>query len=64
MAKSSREVIKRLTDDGWRVVKQTGSHRHFKHPVKTGKVTVPHPKKDLSRKTLKRIAEQAGIDLD
>ncbi len=36
-----REVIRMLEADGWYQVRQTGSHRHFKHPVKFGIVTVP-----------------------
>lgn len=37
----SREVIKILKSDGWYLYKTKGSHVHFKHPVKSGKVTVP-----------------------
>jgi len=39
----------------------TGSHHHFKHPAKPGKVTVPHPRKDLTIKTIRSIERQAGI---
>ena len=60
MAKSSREVIRLLRDDGWFEVGQTGSHLHFKHSMKPGKVTVPHPKTDLPRNTLKSIEKQSG----
>jgi predicted RNA binding protein YcfA (HicA-like mRNA interferase family) len=63
MAKSSREVMRLLLDDGWYEVGQTGSHRHFKHPQKKGKVTVPHPRRDLPLKTLKSIERQSGVDL-
>jgi predicted RNA binding protein YcfA (HicA-like mRNA interferase family) len=63
VAKSSREVIRLLLDDGWYEAGQTGSHRHFKHPVKKGKVTVPHPTKDLPVKTLKSIERQSGVRL-
>jgi predicted RNA binding protein YcfA (HicA-like mRNA interferase family) len=58
---SSREVIRRLTDDGWYDVAQVGSHVQFKHAVKPGRVTVPHPKRDLPIGTLKSIEKQAGI---
>ena len=37
-----------------------GSHHHYKHPNKPGRVTVPHPKKDLRRQTLLSICKQAG----
>ena len=63
MAKSSREVIRLQRDDGWFEVGQTGSHLHFKHPQKKGKVTVPHPKRDLSTNTLKSVEKQSGVKL-
>lgn len=39
----------------------TGSHHHFKHDVKPGLVTVPHPKKDIKTGTLNSILKQAGL---
>jgi predicted RNA binding protein YcfA (HicA-like mRNA interferase family) len=63
MSKSSREVIAILKNHGWYKVGQTGSHTHYKHPTIKGKVTVPHPKKDLSLKTLKSIEDQSGMSL-
>ncbi len=59
----SRTVVKRLEKDGWFKVAQKGSHVHFKHPDKPGRVTVPHPKRSLPRGTLKSIEKQAGIKL-
>jgi len=59
----SAEVIRRIEADGWYVVRQTGSHRHFRHPVKAGTATVPHPKRELPIGTLKSIARQTGVDL-
>jgi hypothetical protein len=39
-----------------------GAARHlFKHPLKPGKVTVPHPKKDLPLPTVRSILKQAGL---
>jgi len=49
--------------DGWVHVDTTGSHHHFKHPTKIGKVTIPHPKKDLPIGTVKSILHQAKITL-
>jgi predicted RNA binding protein YcfA (HicA-like mRNA interferase family) len=60
---SSRDVIRRLLDDGWFEVAQVGSHRQFKHATKPGRVTVPHPKRDIPLGTLKSIEKQAGIKL-
>jgi|GEM_PF-357269 len=59
----SREVIKKLEADGWQEVAQAGSHKQFKHPKKPGRVTVPHPKKDLKIGTLISIEKQSGVRL-
>ena len=59
----SGEVIRELRADGWYEVAQKGSHVQFKHGKKPGRVTVPHPKKDLPTGTLKSIEKQAGIKL-
>jgi predicted RNA binding protein YcfA (HicA-like mRNA interferase family) len=56
----SRAVIKAIEGDGWFEVAKKGSHKQFKHPTKTGRVTVPHPRKDLPAGTLRSIAKQAG----
>ena len=61
---TSREIIKRLEADGWRLDRTAGSHHHFRHPSKPGTVAVPHPKKDMPRGTQKTIARQAGLKLD
>jgi len=58
---SSREIIKQLEADGWYHINTTGDHFHFKHPTKKGRVTVPHPKKDFPKGTVKSIQIQAGI---
>jgi predicted RNA binding protein YcfA (HicA-like mRNA interferase family) len=58
----SSEIIKIIEKDGWTKFHQKGSHCQFKHPIKKGRVTIPHPKKDLPIKTLKSIFKQAEID--
>ncbi len=58
---NSRELIRKLERDGWTLHSVTGSHHHFRHLEKPGKVTVPHPKRDLHPKTLKSILKQAGL---
>ena len=60
---NSRGVIRCLMDDGWFEVAQAGSHKQFKHTTKAGRVTVPHPKRDIPLGTLKSIEKQAGIKL-
>lgn len=59
----SQDIIKALEADGWAEVARKGSHAQFKHPTKTGRVTVPHPKKDIPLGTLKSIEKQAGLKL-
>jgi predicted RNA binding protein YcfA (HicA-like mRNA interferase family) len=59
----SRDVLAALRADGWEQVVQKGSHIHFKHPVKAGRVTVPHPNRDLPIGTLKSFEWQARIKL-
>jgi predicted RNA binding protein YcfA (HicA-like mRNA interferase family) len=60
----SREIIRRLKADGWYRVGQSGSHVQFKHPVKSGRVTVPHPEKDIPAKTLRSIERQSGVSFN
>jgi predicted RNA binding protein YcfA (HicA-like mRNA interferase family) len=57
----SRELLKQLKDDGWEVVATKGSHHQLKHPNKKGRVTLPHPKKDLPIGTIRSIKKQAGL---
>jgi predicted RNA binding protein YcfA (HicA-like mRNA interferase family) len=59
---NSREIIKRLQEDGWQLHHTKGDHHQYKHPSKPGKVTVPHPKKDIAIGTLRNIFRQAGWD--
>ena len=59
----SRDVIRELKKDGWYEVNQVGSHKQFKHPTKKGRVTVPHPKRDIPPGTLKSIEKQGEIRL-
>jgi predicted RNA binding protein YcfA (HicA-like mRNA interferase family) len=59
----SREVIKALEDDGWREVARKGSHVQFKHPGKPGRVTVPHPTRDIPIGTLRSIEKQSCLKL-
>ena len=60
---SSREVIQRTRQDGWYEVAHQESHKQFKHAAKKGRVTVPHPVRDITIGTLRSIEKQAGIGL-
>jgi predicted RNA binding protein YcfA (HicA-like mRNA interferase family) len=57
---TSREIVRHLTQDGWVLVHVRGSHHQYKHPDKPGRVTVPHPKRDLPIGTVRSIYKQAG----
>ncbi len=58
----SKDLIKIIEKDGWYLVNIKGSHHQFKHPTKKGRVTIPHPKKDLKQGTVKSILKQAGLE--
>jgi predicted RNA binding protein YcfA (HicA-like mRNA interferase family) len=61
VGRDSRDIIRELEPEGWRFVGASGSHHHFKHPVKPGKATIPHLRRDLHPKTLRSIYRQAGL---
>ena len=59
-----KEMEKLILADGWIFKSQEGSHRHYTHPIKPGKVTIPfHQGKDLTKKTENSIKKQAGLDV-
>jgi predicted RNA binding protein YcfA (HicA-like mRNA interferase family) len=62
---TAREVIRRLKADGWYELKRKpGSHRHFKHPAKSGKIQVAdHKGKDIPQKTLDSIEYYSGVSM-
>ena len=56
------EILEKLKADGWYLVAMRGSHRQFKHTVKSGRVTVPgKPSDDLAPGTLNSILKQAQL---
>ena len=59
----SRDIIAALEADDWREVGRKGSHVQFKHPTKPGRVTVPHPQRDMPLGTLRNIEKQSGLRL-
>ncbi|MGJ3261639.1 MAG: type II toxin-antitoxin system HicA family toxin [Salinarimonas sp.] len=56
-------VLDALRAAGWREVARKGSHVQLKHPDRAGRVTVPHPKRDIPVGTLKSIERQSGLKL-
>ncbi len=58
-----REVEKIITDDDWTYKEIKDSHKHFAHPIKSGKVTIPqHAGGTINKTLLKKILKQAGLD--
>ncbi len=57
---TSKDIIKRLTYEGWFLVGGKGDHEKFKHATLSGHVVVPHPRKDIAIGTLRNIYRQAG----
>jgi len=56
------DVLIMLKKDGWYLVTKLGSHRQFKHPIKSGRVTVPGKlSDDLAVGTLNSILKQAKL---
>lgn len=57
---NSKQIIQRLESEGWYLDRVKGSHHQFKHPDKTGRVTVKHPDGNIPAGTLHSIKKQAG----
>lgn len=61
MPKKPREMEKIILADGWVFLSQGWFHRHYIHPSKPGKVTIPFHCKDLPKGTENSILKQAGL---
>jgi predicted RNA binding protein YcfA (HicA-like mRNA interferase family) len=57
---TAQEIEKEVRADGWYYHNTKGSHKHFKHPTKPGKVTIPQHKGDIHPKRLKRSGNRRG----
>jgi predicted RNA binding protein YcfA (HicA-like mRNA interferase family) len=56
------ELLRLLTDDGWRLARTRGSHRQYKHASKQGTVIVAgKPSLEVPPGTLNAILKQAGL---
>ena len=56
-----REMESLLLKDGWLLVDIRGSHYQYKHPSKSGKVTVPNHRGDIPARGVASILKQAGL---
>ena len=58
-----KDMIKLIEKDGWYLARIKGSHRQFKHPLKSGLVTIPGKRSDdLAIGTLHSIYKQAQLN--
>ncbi|HXG78505.1 MAG TPA: type II toxin-antitoxin system HicA family toxin [Methyloceanibacter sp.] len=64
MLKDSRQILRRLEQDGFELVSTRGSHHKFWHPERRRIVIVPHPRRDLPQGTVRSIYRQAGWEPD
>ena len=64
MLTNSRDIKRRLEQEGWKLERVAGSHHVFRHPVRRTIVVLPHPKKDLGRGLVRAIYKQADWPLD
>lgn len=55
------DMEKIILKDGWVFKNQVGSHRHYVHPTKPGKVTISFHNKDIPKNTELSILKQAGL---
>lgn len=58
---NSRVIIKKLEANGWVLKRTKGSHHHYRHPDNPHLVTVPHPKKDIPKGTLRSLEKLSGL---
>ena len=64
MLTTSRQIIRRLTEEGYVLARVSGSHHIFRHDEYTQIVIVPHPRKDLPKGTVRNIYKKAGWEKD
>jgi predicted RNA binding protein YcfA (HicA-like mRNA interferase family) len=57
-----KELLAMVQADGWKLVRQKGSHRQFHHPYKSGTVTVSGKTSvEVPPGTLNSVLKQAGL---
>ena len=57
---TAREVVAALRADGWLLVRMKGSHAQYRHPTKSGLVTVPMHPGDLPHRHAQEHREGGG----
>jgi predicted RNA binding protein YcfA (HicA-like mRNA interferase family) len=64
LLRHSRDIIRRLLQEGFEQVSVSGSHHKFVHRHQRKRVIVPHPKRDLPTGTVRAIYKDAGWEKD
>ncbi len=64
MLTNSRDIKRRLEQEGWILDRVAGSHHVFKHPIIKNTVILPHPKKELGKGLVGNIYKVAKWDFD
>jgi predicted RNA binding protein YcfA (HicA-like mRNA interferase family) len=64
MLRDSRDIIRRLLQDGFEEKSVRGSHHKFVHPISRRVVIVTHPRRDIPRGTVWSIYRDAGWPKD
>lgn len=58
----AKEIIRLIEKAGWIEVRQTGSHKIFKHPGRKETISVPfHAGVDVGKGLANKILKQAGL---
>lgn len=60
---SSEELIRKLRADGWLKQRQSGSHMTLSKPGVIKIITVPCPRKDVSKGIIRQAQEISGLTL-
>jgi len=59
---SVNELLKLLRKDGWYIHRNGSNHDLYRHPTKTGQLTVPrHGSKEMANGTYSSILKAAGL---
>ncbi|MGZ8400097.1 MAG: type II toxin-antitoxin system HicA family toxin [Methyloceanibacter sp.] len=64
MLRDSRDIVRRLEQDGSELVSVRGSHHKFRHREPARVVIVSHPRRDLPKGTVRSIYKQPGWEPD
>ena len=60
---SGRDAVQAFERDGWRMVRQRGSHMIMTKPGETAVLSVPNHR-ELKRGTLRGLIRKAGLDVE